>query len=332
VLLQGIDRNWSPWSDDAYRDYTNIHEGEYRFRVRARNVYGEEGTEATFDFRVLPPWYRAPWAWAIWIASGLLVIALLLRWRSAALRRRNRELAALVEQRTTELRTANAALAEQSVTDPLTGLKNRRYLYDHIAQDIAMARRNSRDRHHGHPELPLNSEILFLMVDIDHFKQINDTYGHAAGDRVLQQFRDLLLSVTRETDIPIRWGGEEFLIVARFALPDVGPQYAERIRAAVAAHPFELGEGRSIERTCSIGFATYPIIDDQPDCLTWEQVVNLADECLYAAKRHGRNAWVGVMPLSSCPEGKATDALRASLAQLPGPGPLPIRASWVQPV
>jgi diguanylate cyclase (GGDEF)-like protein len=332
VLLQGIDRNWSPWSDDAYRDYTNIHEGEYRFRVRARNVYGEEGTEATFDFRVLPPWYRAPWAWAIWIASGLLVIALLLRWRSAALRRRNRELAALVEQRTTELRTANAALAEQSVTDPLTGLKNRRYLYDHIAQDIAMARRNSRDRHHGHPELPLNSEILFLMVDIDHFKQINDTYGHAAGDRVLQQFRDLLLSVTRETDIPIRWGGEEFLIVARFALPDVGPQYAERIRAAVAAHPFELDEGRSIDRTCSIGFATYPIIDDQPDCLTWEQVVNLADECLYAAKRHGRNAWVGVMPLPATPDGEVIDALRSSLARLPDTGPLPIRASWVQPV
>ena len=338
VLLQGIDRNWSPWSDDAYRDYTNIHEGEYRFRVRARNVYGEEGKEATFDFRVLPPWYRTPWAWTIWIASGLLVIALILRWRSAALRRRNNELAALVEQRTAELAEAiealqhsNHALAEQSVTDPLTGLKNRRYLYDHIAQDVAMSRRQCQDRSRGRGELPRNSDILFLMVDIDHFKQINDTYGHAAGDLVLQQFRGVLLSVTRETDIPIRWGGEEFLIVARFALPDVGPQFAERVRAVVAAHEFDVGEGRTIRRTCSVGFATYPMCDDDLDRLSWEQVVNLADECLYAAKRHGRNAWAGVLPLQAMPNGEVTEALRASLAQLPGTGPLPVRTSWVQP-
>ena len=338
VLLQGVDAGWSSWSDNAFRDYTNIHEGEYRFRVRARNVYGEQGKEATFDFRVLPPWYRTPWAWTIWIASGLLGIALILRWRSAALRRRNHELEALVEQRTGELAQANRALqhsnealAEQSVTDPLTGLKNRRYLYDHIAQDVAMSRRHGQDRSRGRGELPLNSDILFLMVDIDHFKQINDTYGHAAGDLVLQQIRGILLSVTRETDIAIRWGGEEFLIVARFALPDVGPQFAERVRATVAGHDFDVGEGRTIRRTCSVGFATYPICDDDLDRLSWEQVVNLADECLYAAKRHGRNAWAGVMPLQATPDGEVIEALRASLAQLPDSGPLPVRASWMQP-
>lgn len=337
VLLQGVDPGWSPWSGSSFRDYTNIHEGDYRFRVRARNVYGEEGTEAIFSFRVLPPWYRAWWAWMLWIASGVLLVGVLLRWRSATLRRRNRELAALVELRTTELahanealQSSNHALAEQSVTDPLTGLKNRRYLYDHIAQDVAMSRRNCRDRQRTRNELPLNSDILFLMVDIDHFKEINDTYGHAAGDRVLQQFRDVLLTVTRETDIPIRWGGEEFLIVARFALPDIGPQFAERVRAAVAAHQFDLGDGKFIQRTCSIGFATYPACNDDLDGLDWEQVVNLADECLYAAKRNGRNAWAGVMPLATASDGDVMETLQAALAQPPGSGALRVEVSWMQ--
>lgn len=331
VLLQGIDRGWSPWSGDAYRDYTNIREGDYRFRVRARNVYGEEGTEAVFDFRVLPPWYRTWWAWMIWVAAGVLVVGLLLRWRSAALRRRNQELAALVEQRTAELQKANSALAEQSVTDPLTGLKNRRYLYDHIAQDIAVSRRDCQQRQRGRQSLPLNTGILFLMVDIDHFKQVNDTHGHAAGDSVLRQFRDILRAVVRETDIAVRWGGEEFLIAARFALPDAGPGFAERIRAAVAAHSFDLGDGRSVRCTCSVGFATYPMVEDDPDQLGWEQVVNLADECLYAAKRHGRNAWSGVLSGASSCEGDIRTALRESLERFPEPGPLPVAASWARP-
>lgn len=337
VLLQGVDRGWSPWSSDAYRDYTNIHEGRYRFLVRARNVYGEEGKPAEFDFRVLPPWYRTDWAWLLWIASGVLVAGLFLRWRSAALRRRNSELMALVDLRTAELAQANDALqssndklAEQNVTDPLTGMKNRRYLYDHIARDVAMSRRNCRNRQTGCNELPVNSGILFLMVDIDHFKGINDGHGHAAGDQVLQQISDVLQSVTRETDIAIRWGGEEFLIVARFALPDAGPQFAERIRAAVAAHRFDVGNSRCIQLTCSVGFATYPTPRDEPDRLTWSQVLGLADECLYAAKHHGRNAWAGVMPLLSPPDREIREALCEALMQPPGTGTLRVETSWTR--
>jgi len=335
VWLQGLDRDWSPWSDDAYRDYTNLPEGRYRFHVRARNVYGRQSQEATFDFRILPPWYRTAWAWLLWIAAGMLALSLLMRWRSAALRRRNRALAGLVARRTTELaqanralREANEALAQQIVTDPLTGLKNRRYLSEHIEHDLAAARRHCRDRQALGPGHPPQAQLLFLMVDIDHFKQINDSYGHATGDRVLLQFRDVLLSVTRESDTPVRRGGEEFLIVARFAPPEAGPQFAERIRAAVAAQNFELGNGRHVHLSCSIGFASYPFYASEPERLNWEQVVHIADECLYAAKRQGRNAWAGVTPVATPPAGSAIDALHATFVRLPEPGPLPVLASW----
>ncbi|WP_192156766.1 diguanylate cyclase [Rhodanobacter sp. 7MK24] len=333
IWLQGLDRDWSAWSESTYRDYTNLPDGHYRFHVRARNVYGQQGREATFDFRILPPWYRSTWAWLLWIASALLVLAQLVHWRSTALRRRNRALATLVTQRTAELaqanealQQANEALARQVLIDPLTGLKNRRYLSEHIEPDLASARRYHQDAlMHGLPPM----HLLFLMVDIDHFKRVNDTWGHSSGDRVLQQFRDMLLSATRGADTPVRMGGEEFLILARSAPPDAGPQFAERIRAAVAAERFDLGNGEHVHLTCSIGFANYPFFAGEPEKLRWEQVVNLADECLYAAKRQGRNAWAGVPPVATpSPAGDTADALREALARLPGPGPLPILASW----
>ncbi|GAB3793359.1 ligand-binding sensor domain-containing diguanylate cyclase [Dyella agri] len=335
VWLQGLDRGWSPWSGDAYRDYTNLPEGRYRFHVRARNVYGQQSQEATFDFRILPPWYRTAWAWLLWIASGALALSLLMRWRSAALRRRMSALTSLVAQRTAELaranqalQQANEALAQQIITDPLTGLKNRRYLNDHIEHDLAAARRHNRDPQAYSPGHPPHARLLFLMVDIDHFKEINDSYGHATGDRVLLQFRDVLLSVTRESDTPVRRGGEEFLILARHAPAEAGPQFAERIRAAVAAHRFDPGDGQRLRLTCSIGFASYPFFASAPDQLHWEQVVNIADECLYAAKRRGRNAWAGVVPMASPPAGNTLDALRETLDGLPEAGPLPVLASW----
>jgi ligand-binding sensor domain-containing protein len=210
VWLQGLDPGWSPWAADAYRDYTSLAPGLYRFHVRGRDAYGQTAREARFDFRVLPPWYRTWWAWLAWITLAAGALFLLVRWRSTRLRRRNRALEALVQQRTTELaqanaalRTVNQALAQQAVTDPLTGLKNRRYLKEFIRHDILAAQQAGAGR------------LLFLMIDIDHFKAINDAWGHAAGDRVLQQLRDILLAAIHATDIPVRRGGEEFLIVAR---------------------------------------------------------------------------------------------------------------------
>lgn len=297
VMLEGMDTDWSPWSTETYRDYTNLPEANYRFRLRARDAYGRVSHEALFRFDVLPPWYRSWWAYLGGFAVLLLTIAGAMRWRVRALSLRNEELLRLVDERTSALEQANAALVDQTITDALTGLKNRRYVTDHVEHDVAQVQRNfhrlapSAADHHDS-----NIHLLFLMMDMDHFKQVNDRYGHAAGDLVLSQLRDLLLRATRDSDTPVRWGGEEFLVLARFANASVGPVLAERIRAAVEQHPFDLGNGQFMHRTCSIGFAYYPMFAPSLDHFSWEDVVNLADQCLYQAKAAGRNRWVGVIP------------------------------------
>ncbi|MDJ0841031.1 MAG: diguanylate cyclase [Acidobacteriota bacterium] len=202
-------------------------------------------------------------------------------------RSRTREL----EVKNRALEDANQALEAASLTDPLTGLKNRRFLLKHLETDIAMVRRKHRD---ARGERVKNGDLLFFLMDLDHFKAVNDTYGHAAGDQVLLQVRELLELVFRESDFLVRWGGEEFLVIARFVKRESGAFLAERIRQAVEAHPFRISEERTIRKTCSIGFAPFPFFLDKLDGLNWSQVVDVADACLYAAKYSGRNAWVGM--------------------------------------
>lgn len=319
VKLQGLDKTWSPWSRDDHHEYSRLPVGNYRFLVHARNVYGKIGPDTHFDFSVLPPWYRTLWAWLLWTGLAALALALLLHWRARFLLQRNRKLNDLIAQRTVELAQANRTLAEQTVTDPLTGLKNRRYLHEHIEQDVAGARRR--------PESS-DARLLFMMVDIDHFKQVNDNYGHAAGDQVLRQMGGILRAVARDTDVPLRWGGEEFLIVARFADDQAGPLLAERLRTAVAAYRFDVGNNHTIERTCSIGFASFPAFAKAPDRLSWEQVASLADQCLYQAKHNGRNAWAGLLPMATPPPGDVAEALDDAFSTPGTSTPLRLATSW----
>lgn len=314
VMLEGVDPDWSPWSPEGYRDYTTLPTGRHRFRVRAQNVHGTIGEEAVFEFHLLPPWYLTWWAY---LAYGVMIVAVLwaaFRWRSAALMRRNLELASLVDRRTGELSQANRALLEQSVTDPLTGLKNRRYVLDHIEGDIALVDRAYADGQAG--QRPVNADLLFLLVDIDHFKEVNDRYGHAAGDRVLEQFRSLLLSAARKVDTPIRWGGEEFLVIARNVDLHAGKHLAERIRSVVANHEFDLGNGETLYRTCSVGFASYPFFVGAPQRLGWEQVVDIADQCLYMAKHGGRNTWIGAHSVIGQPPSDLEERLHSGIQSL----------------
>ncbi len=171
-----------------------------------------------------------------------------------------------------QLRERNVQLDEMSRTDALTGLYNRRHLDDELA------RRHSDARRHG-------EALSVLILDIDHFKNVNDTYGHPAGDVVLREFAVRLTAQLRTADIAGRWGGEEFLVIfPRTALPGAG-HVADRIRAAIAAAPFLVGD-MQIRVTVSGGCATGPI--DSLDGL-----VSLADACLYEAKEGGRDQIVG---------------------------------------
>jgi len=199
-----------------------------------------------------------------------------------------------------ELECGYRALQEISITDPLTGLRNRRFLLQHLDADTALSLRRYDEwrRHgqtqHGLAQLPDNADLVFFMVDIDNFKEINDCYGHAAGDQVLIQMRQRLQEVFRESDYLVRWGGEEFLVVTRMTGRTEAEGLAERICTSVVAREFELREGLRIARTCSVGYACFPFMPNDPRLLSWSQIVDLADQAMYLAKRNGRNRWVGL--------------------------------------
>jgi diguanylate cyclase (GGDEF)-like protein len=227
-----------------------------------------------------------------------------------------------------QLEQANERLEEASLTDPLTGMRNRRYLLKFIHADIAKVHRDYTDKRLGRFDpLRLNSDIAFLLLDLDHFKSVNDTYGHEAGDRVLKQMREILEKFCRKTDILIRWGGEEFLIEGRHSNRRYIQTIAERIQKAVQEHPFDIGGNRTVHLTCSLGFASYPFLPSHPDSLTWEQVIGLADRGLYAAKMSGRNAYVGIVSTETTSHEKLFQHLQENMTDLINSGELTVVTS-----
>jgi two-component system, sensor histidine kinase ChiS len=194
-------------------------------------------------------------------------------------------------------------LEQLSLTDQLTGLKNRRFLSRYIDHDISLLQRKHYQQRNRQPEPGDNveSDFIFFLLDIDHFKQTNDSLGHAAGDRILESMNTILEPLFRTSDYRIRWGGEEFLIVARFCDRNNASAKAEQIRAAMESFEFQIEPGRVVHKTCSIGYACYPFCKERPSAYTWTQVVDLADLALYAVKRSQRNGWLG---FNSCDDSK----------------------------
>ena len=206
-----------------------------------------------------------------------------------------RERTSELAERNRELQLAKKKFEEASFTDSLTGIKNRRFLINTIDRDIATVERFYSELEGPIGELPEDRpDILFLLFDLDGFKTVNDTYGHAAGDLVLIQVRDLLEQACRRSDTLIRWGGDEFLVVCHGSDLSMAEGLAERIRSSVAEHEFDVGNGRPMRLTCSIGFAHLPFVPARPKLLGWEQVVNVADRALYLAKEKGRDGWAGL--------------------------------------
>lgn len=163
-------------------------------------------------------------------------------------------------------------LHDAAYTDVLTGVGNRRYLERRLREEFAQAIRHRR-------------QLCVLMLDIDHFKQVNDTYGHAGGDLALRALAGRLLSELRAEDVLARYGGEEFVIVARELGPEQGLEFAERLRAALQAMVLELPDGRQLRITVSIGLAC---LREHGDTNAHGAVAR-ADAALYRAKARGRN-------------------------------------------
>jgi len=180
-------------------------------------------------------------------------------------------------QRVREVEQLQQELRELSHRDGLTGLYNRRYLIDAVSRELTLAERN---------KIPMS----LVMLDVDHFKSINDTQGHQSGDAVLVQLAKLLANMARSSDIVCRYGGEEFLLVLTGASLETAMARADGIRVACEAQMINF-QGNSLKVTVSAGVAVFP-----EHGRTLNELLQRADQALYQAKRNGRNcmvAWTG---------------------------------------
>ncbi|MCG7898762.1 MAG: diguanylate cyclase [Candidatus Thiodiazotropha weberae] len=176
-----------------------------------------------------------------------------------------------------EAKRLMSTLRESALRDPMTGLHNRRFLQEYVDILVSYTDRNK-------------SSFSVLMADLDYFKQINDTYGHEAGDATLKALAKTLTSCVRASDLVIRYGGEEFLIILRDTDPEMSLQVAEKIREAIENMKVEL-TGTVVQRTISVGVSGYP-----DDSSSFWQVVKYADVALYQAKDTGRNKVLRFIP------------------------------------
>jgi len=194
-----------------------------------------------------------------------------------------------------ELAAANHELLEASVTDSLTGVRNRRFFDNSIEADVQQVLRS-----YAKPELgsPRNRDLVFYFVDIDHFKRVNDEFGHQTGDQILVEVARRINSAARLSDTVIRWGGEEFLLVSRCTERKDAHVLAQRVLDAVGKEPYHLeGSETGIHVTCSLGWAVFPWSEAEPNYQSYEQVLLLADCALYRAKDSGRNRAIGCLPV-----------------------------------
>ncbi|HJU83388.1 MAG TPA: GGDEF domain-containing protein [Holophagaceae bacterium] len=180
-------------------------------------------------------------------------------------------------------------LAESALHDSLTGLRNRRFLLEFMDPESEGVIRS------WSTNAPQAQSLSIMVLDLDHFKKVNDTYGHGAGDAVLRQLAQLLRDTVRRPDLVIRWGGEEFVMIARGADRGYALLLAERTRDRVAQHPFGLPDGQVIHLTCSMGYCLFPFSPRQAHLLGWEDCLELADAALYLAKTQGRDRAYGVL-------------------------------------
>ncbi|MFL6656813.1 MAG: diguanylate cyclase [Massilia sp.] len=184
-----------------------------------------------------------------------------------------------------QLHVKNLELKQQSSRDPLTALYNRRHFQEFMRTHLQTEKRGAGTS---------GEEIVgaLFLLDVDHFKHVNDTYGHAAGDMVLKMIADSLREILRETDMIVRWGGEEFLAFLP-AIPRSGvEEIARRLLTGISSMTITY-QNIDIKVDVSIGFAPFPLVPGE-HALPWERAVNLVDMALYLAKAHGRNRAYGV--------------------------------------
>lgn len=292
TLLEGFDAGWVARGNVRSAEFTSLPPGDYTFRVEtATSNYSKPGPQATLLIRVLPYWWQQTWVQIMAGCTLLLLAILAYRARVYVFKRNARRLERLVEERTlglqqqTEaLQAANAektALAarlqqqaeyfeQQAYQDALTQLPNRRAFSAIITREFARAQR-------------YQHALCLATLDIDHFKRINDSWSHAAGDLVLQQVASLIRHGLREADFAARIGGEEFTLLFSDTSLKEALAICERLRNLFHAES-DWADIAGLQVTFSAG-----LVQLQPDDADPEQLLKRADGLLYQAKRSGRD-------------------------------------------
>jgi len=276
--LIGLEQDWIATESPDLR-YSALPGGDYRLEVYAEDSdRGVRSPLAVLSFRVRPPWWKSFAFFAAGIGILLLLIYAVLRFRERGLVARQARLEELVRERTEELELekvqltmAREALREQANRDALTGLLNRGAIFEILRREMARTRRDG-------------SILTAVMIDMDHFKSINDTLGHMVGDAVLREVAVRLSGALRPYDAVGRYGGEEFLLL----MPDFDA--ASDQGRLVLVHNAVCGKeikfhGGKVRTTCSFGVSV--LSGDRS--MTAEQFLDLADKALYEAKRAGRD-------------------------------------------
>jgi diguanylate cyclase (GGDEF)-like protein len=271
---------FNEWRETSLRElqFPGLPPNDYRLEVQARDGWdGWSKPPAVFAFEIRPPWWGKWWFRVLMAGLALLVLCGVWRWRMFQLLRRQWELELAVAKRTEELRKekqelllVRQALGQRAVTDGLTGLFNRNAFFEILEKEFVRVRRET-------------GSLALIMADLDFFKSVNDTFGHLAGDAVLQECASRIQRLVRPYDTVGRYGGEELAIL----LPGCGPEEAagraEQMRQSIAQQLFAT-PADAIPVTCSFGVGTTHSMETSP-----QELVASADRALYAAKARGRN-------------------------------------------
>lgn len=288
--LEGFDSDWIDRGNSSHAEYTNLVPGHYQFAVSAAYPEGQWSAPAILTFSIEPYfWQRLEFLIAVGFA-GIAAIYAMYYLRIIRIRQRERELAqqvtvqtATLQQQTEQLHLVveektilaaklleqSAAFAQQARQDGLTGLANRRAFDERFAQEFNRANR-------------LHHSLCIVMLDIDHFKRINDQWSHVAGDLVLKRLAGIFSQTVREIDLAARWGGEEFVLLLPETNLAEGVEIAERLRMRLAQTDFsDVAPGLKV--TASFGVAV------NSGYAHYEKMLSRVDSLLYQAKHQGRN-------------------------------------------
>ena len=302
LALTCYGERFSPATDERHVTFHMLPAGRYRFGIIAENNDGLASLQPLWvELDVRPPWYRTRWFQIAAVLAGGLFGAGIFHLRNKEQRKRQAWLEDEVEKRTEDLDEANRRISEQnrqltelSRTDPLTGLGNRRVLAETLPVEMSILQREARSLDPSAMGDFLGAVVL--LMDIDHFKSVNDQWGHDAGDVVLKACAEILVSELREGDQAVRWGGEEFVVLSRRLDRTGAIGLAQRVLDCFSERTIGLPRGSTVALSASFGFVQIPLgLSGQLSGKQWQRYIDLADRLLYIAKNRGRGRALGLV-------------------------------------